>query len=87
AAEALKYVEKDALKAAIDGAINDSEEDKYTPVSWEAYQAALTAAKLAYASDEATQKQVDDAVDNLAKATEGLVENIVLVDITVTPPT
>ncbi|MFR8239148.1 MAG: beta-L-arabinofuranosidase domain-containing protein, partial [Dorea sp.] len=65
--------DKTALKAAIDGAIDVSEADKYESISWAAYQTALDAAKLVYNNPDATQADVDAALTALTEATNNLV--------------
>ncbi len=50
------------------------EESEYTAESWDALQAALTAANEALANENATQKEVDDAKTNLEVAVAALEE-------------
>ena len=61
AAEALKYVEKDALKAAIDATESVGNQDEYTEATWKVYAEALKTANDIYASNAATQAEVDAA--------------------------
>ena len=86
AAEALKQAEindtpdtpvinKTDLQAAVD-AVNAAnyEESKYTPESWAALQAALTAANEVLANENATQEEVDAAKTALEDAASALEE-------------
>jgi hypothetical protein len=72
AAEAAKYVEKDALQAAIDATESVGKEDEYTPSTWKAYADALAAAKTVLADDAATQAEVDAAATALTSAQKAL---------------
>ena len=71
--ELVVQTNKDDLKAAIDGAIAESEKENYTSFSWGVYQTALTAARVVYANEKATQANVDEALANLTEATSSLV--------------
>ncbi|MCI8489903.1 MAG: hypothetical protein HFJ04_06615, partial [Lachnospiraceae bacterium] len=73
-----------ADKTALDAAIRAAEalqEDDYTAESWAVFQEALKAAKAAAENKEADQAAVDEALDNLNKAKNALVEK----DTPVTP--
>ena len=72
AEKALVSVDKSALKAAIDAALTD--QGVYTDESWSAYQAALSAAKAVYEDGNATQAQVDKALNDLKAAKDALKE-------------
>ena len=92
AAEALKYVEKDVLKAAIDATESVGNQDEYTEATWKVYAEALKTANDIYASNAATQAEVDAAAAALTKAQNELKvaepEPVVtVVSITVTAPT
>ncbi len=71
-AEAAKYVEKDALKAAIDAKVD--EKDTYTSDTWKAYEDALAAANTVYSKADATQGEVDSAAAALKNAAAKLVK-------------
>ena len=64
AAEALKYVEKDALKAAIDKEVG--KEADYTPSSWKNYEDALADAQAVYDDENATRAEVRDRVKHMS---------------------
>ena len=66
-----KIPEKDGLKAAIDAAKEKKEAD-YTPETWAPFAKALAAAEEVYANPEATEEMVQDAVNALLEASEGL---------------
>ena len=73
-------VDRRALAAAIVDA-NTKVEDEYTPESWAVFAAALTAAMDVYDDPEATQIQVDAALQALLDAIEELVPvSIIIVD-------
>ncbi len=72
----LKYftfakVYKEDLKALIDG-LPVYEEDQYTPDSWNALQTAITNANNVLMDSAATQEQVDQAIEALTTAKNGL---------------
>lgn len=69
---ALVAVDKTALKAAVDAAVN--EQGNYTDDSWNAYQTALTAAQNVLKNGDATQAAVDAALENLQNAQKALKE-------------
>gem|GEM_PF-5796337 len=64
-------VDKEALEALIGEAIARSAAD-YTTESWAVFAGALAEAQAVLSKDGATQKEVDDAVDNLRMAIDGL---------------
>ncbi len=66
-----KIPEKDGLKAAVDAAKEKKEAD-YTPETWAPFAKALAAAEEVYANPEATEEMVQDAVNALLEASEGL---------------
>ena len=63
--------DKTQLKALIDEA-NGKNKAEYTSVSWKALEAALKNAQSIYDAEDATQKSVQDACDNLRTAIDGL---------------
>ena len=63
-----------ALQAAIDEA-EALKSDDYTAESWDAFQEALDAAKAVLGDSEATQADVDSALDALGAAKDALVES------------
>lgn len=65
-----KAVDKAALQAAVDNAV--LEQGEYTKATWDAYQAALTAAQTTLANDMASQIDVDGALSALQIAQNGL---------------
>ena len=67
----VKVPEKSGLKAAIDTAKEKKEAD-YTPETWAPFAEALKAAEEVYANAEATEEMVQDAVNALLEASEGL---------------
>ena len=67
----VKAPEKDGLKAAIDAA-NEKKEADYTPETWAPFAEALRVANEVYANPEATAEMVQDAVNALLEASEGL---------------
>ena len=67
----VKVPEKDGLKAAIDAAKEKKETD-YTPETWAPFAKALAVAEEVYANPEATEEMVQDAVNALLEASEGL---------------
>ena len=67
----VKVPEKSGLKAAIDAAKEKKEAD-YTPETWAPFAEALKAAEEVYANAEATEEMVQDAVNALLEASEGL---------------
>ena len=69
--EAVKTVNKNALKAEIDRTVNLNQGD-YTASSWTALQEKLTAANKAYESETATQEEVNAAAAALREAIAGL---------------
>ena len=66
-------VDKTELKAVIDDATNLNEND-YTKESWNAMQEVLMEAKTVLETEKVTNKQVDDAKNNLLKAIDDLVK-------------
>ncbi len=84
----------DQIKSAVDNltttvplqkAIADAEatytEDLYTGASWEKYQAALNAAKQVLAKENATNAEIQEAIQNLNKAIDALVSPDKLADV------
>ena len=65
-------VDKSELQSAVDNALADSEKDKYTEESWQAYQEALANAQEVLADVNATQEDVDAALAALQQAEEAL---------------
>lgn len=63
--------DKSKLQAAVDKA-STLVKANYTTATWNPFAAALTNAKGVLANDKATQAQVDEALDQLTKATAGL---------------
>ena len=72
-------VDRDALRALIVEAVGLNQED-YTPESWAALAAALSAAHGAYNNEDATQTQIDVATTNLRQAIDNLEEAVIHVD-------
>jgi uncharacterized protein YjdB len=70
-------VDKTSLKAKV-AEVADLVEADYTAETWAALQTALEAANAVIADEDATQEQVDDALQALQAAIEGLVEAEVL---------
>ena len=66
-------VDKTELKAVIDDATNLNEND-YTKESWNAMQEVLMEAKTVLETEKVTNKQVEDAKNNLLKAIDDLVK-------------
>ena len=66
-------VDKTELKAIIDDATNLNEND-YTKESWNAMQEVLMEAKTVLETEKVTNKQVEDAKNNLLKAIDDLVK-------------
>jgi hypothetical protein len=64
-------VDKEALEAKIEEVANLNEQE-YTEDSWANLQTALVAAEAVVANDDATQAEVDQALENLIAAIEGL---------------
>lgn len=64
--------DKSDLQTAVDNAVKDSEKDKYTADSWDAYQKALEDAKSVLADVNATQEEIDAALDALQAAQDAL---------------
>ena len=70
-------VNKEALQTLVDRIIAEGlEESNFTAPSWRALQTALQHAEEVLNDSEATQKEVDEALNNLNKAYEGLEEKI-----------
>ena len=67
-----KIVDKTALTALISNA-EIYQEGSYTTDSWAVLQEALTAAKKVVANENATETEVEEALNNLAEAIENLV--------------
>ena len=63
---------KDDLQSAVDNAIKDSEKDKYTKETWEAYQNALNHAKDVLKNENATKEEIANALTELNKAKDAL---------------
>lgn len=63
---------KEDLQNAVDNAIPDSEKDKYTKDSWEAYQNALNHAKDVLKDENATEEDIANALTELNKAKDAL---------------
>lgn len=61
-------IDRSKLAQWIQTAQGYTEKDSYTEDSWNALQSALTAAQKVYADENATQPQIDEAVNNLMKA-------------------
>lgn len=68
-----KSADKSQLEEAIKNALSDEEAAGYTSDSWKAYQTALDAANKVFQDPDATQKQVDDALEVLKDAEKALV--------------
>lgn len=64
-------ISKEALQSKVDQAKGLAEAD-YTAESWKAFAEALTAAQLTLEKTDATQAEVDTALDALTKAYDGL---------------
>lgn len=67
--------DKDALKAELEAVIAEYEDltqGEYTDTSWAAFEAALKAAKETAAKDNATSKEISEAINNLRRAAERL---------------
>lgn len=64
--------DKSDLQTAVDNAVKDSEKDKYTADSWDAYQKALEDAKSVLEDVNATQEEIDAALDALQAAQDAL---------------
>ena len=64
--------DKSELQTAVDNAVKDSEQDKYTADSWDAYQKALADAKAVLDDVNATQEDVDAALEALQAAQDAL---------------
>ena len=67
-------VDKTALQAALNGAIDAAEKEKYTETTWTKYEEALENAKKILSDEEAVQADVDAAVEALNEAREALEE-------------
>ena len=65
--------DKSELQTAVDNALADSEKDKYTAESWQAYQEALANAQAVLADVNATQEDIDAALAALQQAEDALV--------------
>ena len=65
-------VDKSELQTAVDNAVADSEKDKYTEDSWNAYKEALANAQTVLADVNATQEDVDAALVALQQAEDAL---------------
>ena len=64
--------DKSELQEAVDNALADSEKDKYTAESWQAYQEALANAQAVLADVNATQEDIDAALAALQQAQDAL---------------
>ncbi|HHU79592.1 MAG TPA: hypothetical protein GXZ29_12060, partial [Clostridiales bacterium] len=69
----LPEVDKSELESLISHA-GEYDENQYTPESWSAFMAALSAAEEVLADEEASQEEVDNALEALKSAIEGLME-------------
>ena len=79
-----------ALQAETENAVSVDDKDKYTEESWTVYENALKKAEGILANDAATQRTVDEGLEELRDARIGLEEKaepVVLESITVTAPT
>lgn len=65
--------DKSELQTAVDNALADSEKDKYTEDSWNAYQEALANAQAVLDDVNATQEDIDAALAALQAAQDALV--------------
>lgn len=65
-------VNKSDLQTAVDNALPDSDKDKYSADTWEAYQQALTEAKRVLADENATKEDVLAALADLEAAEKAL---------------
>lgn len=65
--------DKSELQEAVDNALADSEKDKYTEDSWNAYQEALANAQAVLDDVNATQEDIDAALAALQEAQDALV--------------
>ncbi len=77
ALEALVWIDKSGLRAAIDRA-NEKIEVNYTATSWKAMQAALTTARAVAGNADAVQTEIDDATRELSEALRNLEEKKVV---------
>ncbi len=68
-----KTADKNALNAKIN-AIKDTQKGNYTDVSWDAFQTALNSAQTIAGNATVTQEQVDNALNDLNAAHNGLTE-------------
>ncbi len=68
------YVGKAALENTIKKALSETEKDKYTEESWNAYMKALADAKVVAEKEDATQEEVDDALKVLKVSKDALEE-------------
>ena len=66
--------DKSKLQEAVDHAVKDSEKEKYTKESWEAYQNALNHAKDVLKDENATEEDITNALTELNKAKDELKE-------------
>jgi flagellar basal-body rod modification protein FlgD len=66
-----KPIDKTDLKATIEMVKNLNEKD-YIESTWESFQSAFTAAKLAMENEDANQKEIEEAYKTLVKEIEGL---------------
>lgn len=73
----VRNVDKTALNAAIAGCASLRAAD-YVPASWNAFQAALNAAKAVASKDGATQAEVNAALANLNAKKAGLKRNVLV---------
>ena len=69
----VKEVNKDALQEAYDNN-KDKTSETYTPASWQVFNDAMQHAKAVLDNENASQKEVDQALTTLITAVEGLVK-------------
>ena len=79
-----EYVDKTALKEAVESTKELEEEHKYTADSYSAYQAALKEAEDVLNDVDAAQESVETAVENLKNAIQGLQKTDVLTKLKLT---
>lgn len=72
----VKEVNKDALQEAYNNN-KDKTSETYTPVSWQVFDEAMQHAKAVLDNENASQKEVDQALTTLITAVEGLVKKLI----------
>ena len=72
----VKEVNKDALQEAYDNN-KDKTSETYTPASWQVFNDAMQHAKAILDNENASQKEVDQALTTLITAVEGLVKKLI----------